>query len=46
MTARLALALVAATLLTGCLSQINKPITPNDEWKERATRSTNSLPPY
>ncbi|WP_156417870.1 hypothetical protein [Aureimonas sp. AU4] len=46
MIARLALVVVAGALLSGCLSQINKPITPNDEWKERATRSTNSLPQY
>lgn len=43
---RFALLAVVAALLSGCLSQINKPITPGDEWKERATRSSNSLPQY
>jgi len=43
---RALLLMAAAALLAGCLTEINKPITPNDEWKERATRSTNSLPQY
>jgi hypothetical protein len=35
--------LLAALVLAGC-AEINKPITPNDTWREKATRSTNGLP--
>ncbi|MFD2237341.1 hypothetical protein [Aureimonas populi] len=41
-----AAALLALTLgLAGC-AQINKPITPDDPWREQGTRPSNSLPQY
>lgn len=40
---RILLLVTALALLAGC-AEINKPITPNDTWREKATRSTNGLP--
>ncbi|WP_182085495.1 hypothetical protein [Aureimonas sp. ME7] len=40
---RTVLAVLALALLAGC-AEINKPITPNDSWREKATRSTNGMP--
>ena len=37
------LATLALVLLAGC-AEINKPITPNDPWRERATSDLNGLP--
>ena len=36
MNLRLIALLAGLALLSGCLSEINKPITPGDRWKERA----------
>ncbi|WP_280959960.1 hypothetical protein [Aureimonas flava] len=40
---RILLLATALGLLAGC-AEVNKPITPNDSWRERATRDTNGMP--
>ncbi|MBB3935783.1 hypothetical protein [Aureimonas phyllosphaerae] len=39
---RILMLLTALALLAGC-AEINKPITPNDSWREKATRD-NGMP--
>ncbi|WP_279484026.1 hypothetical protein [Aureimonas sp. SK2] len=39
---RILLVFTALALLAGC-AEINKPITPNDTWREKATRD-NGMP--
>lgn len=42
---RTAAALLISTLLLAGCAQINKPITPDDDWRERGTRDY-SMPRY
>ena len=43
---KLALILLSALLLGGCLSQINKPIRPNDPWRDKAEATSNPMGVY
>lgn len=42
---KIAAALFLLVALAGC-AEINKPILPGDEWAERGTRDSNSLPRF
>ena len=40
---RLGLIFLAALMLGGCLSEVNKPIRPNDPWREKAEATSNPM---
>lgn len=40
---KISLFLLSALFLGGCLSEINKPIRPNDSWRAKAEATSNPM---
>ncbi|BDA85792.1 hypothetical protein Sa4125_33340 [Aureimonas sp. SA4125] len=40
---KLLLVILSSLLLSSCLTEINKPIQPNDSWREKAEATSNPM---